>query len=102
MRRPRRARLRLGEPERRLDSSRITFSALGLTPLADRCDRLMQNHQPATPTRRDASRKSELRLPGITSREGEVLTLLVERLANKEIAAPLHLSPARWRSTWRA
>jgi DNA-binding CsgD family transcriptional regulator/tetratricopeptide (TPR) repeat protein len=71
-----------GEPERWLETGAQSFAAHGIGPLAERCRRLLDGPRP--------SRWTGL---GITDREADVLRLVAEGLANKEIAARLHLSP---------
>jgi DNA-binding CsgD family transcriptional regulator len=71
-----------GQPERWLDAAAQCFAAHGIDPLAERCRRLLNGPRP--------SRWTGL---GITGREADVLRLVAEGLANKQIAARLHLSP---------
>jgi DNA-binding CsgD family transcriptional regulator len=71
-----------GEPERWLEAGAQVFAAYGISPLAERCRRLLDGLRP--------SRWTGL---GITNREADVLRLVTEGLANKEIAARLHVSP---------
>jgi DNA-binding CsgD family transcriptional regulator/tetratricopeptide (TPR) repeat protein len=70
---------RWGHPDRWLSSAAATFTGHGLGPLAERC-------------RRQLSPVST-EFPGVTEREADVLRLLSQGLANKEIGARLHLSP---------
>lgn len=71
-----------GKPRQWLEASARRFAAVGIDPLADRCRRLLD--QPVQ------SRWAAL---GITDREAEVLRLVADGLANKEIATRLYLSP---------
>jgi DNA-binding CsgD family transcriptional regulator/tetratricopeptide (TPR) repeat protein len=71
-----------GQPERWLEAGAECFAARGIDPLAERCRRLLSGPRP--------SRWTGL---GITDREADVLRLVAEGLANKQIAARLHLSP---------
>ena len=70
-----------GDPVRWLESARADFAAKDLAGLAEWCQRLL--------SRPDQDRLAGL---GITSREAEVLELVAAGLANKDIAARLHLS----------
>lgn len=70
---------RWGHPGRWLSDAADTFTGHGLGPLAERSQRQLSKLSPA--------------LPGVTRREADVLHLLSQGLANKEIGARLHLSP---------
>jgi DNA-binding CsgD family transcriptional regulator len=71
-----------GQPHKWLEAARESFAAYGIDALAARCAELLGAPRP--------SRWTGL---GITAREADVLMLVTEGLANKEIAARLHLSP---------
>ncbi len=71
-----------GQPERWLNAALRAFEAAGLDPLARRCRALVAGPRP--------SRWAAL---GITAREADVLVLVAQGFANKEIAARLHVSP---------
>ena len=71
-----------GEPRRWLTAARSRFDALGLHRLARRCGELLDDAS-ANPWAGD----------GITGREADVLRLVIDGRANKEIAAALGLSP---------
>ena len=71
-----------GEPIRWLGAARDRFVRLGLHRLAGRCSELLRNVSP-NPWAGD----------GVTDREADVLRLVIDGLANKEIAAALGLSP---------
>jgi DNA-binding CsgD family transcriptional regulator len=71
-----------GEPVRWLTAARDRFTSLGLDRLAGRCTKLL----------RDAS-QNPWAGEGVTDREADVLRLVIDGLANKEIASALHLSP---------
>ncbi len=71
-----------GEPARWLTAARDRFTALGLGRLAGRCTELLA-----------AACPNPWAGQGVTEREADVLRLVIAGLANKEIAAALHLSP---------
>jgi DNA-binding CsgD family transcriptional regulator len=71
-----------GEPVRWLTDARDRFTGLGLDRLAGRCTELLQDASP-----------NPWAGEGVTDREADVLRLVIDGLANKEIAAALRLSP---------
>jgi len=71
-----------GEPLRWLALARGRFAALGLHRLGDRCAELLGHTAP-----------NPWAGSGVTDREAEVLRLVIDGLANKEIAVALGLSP---------
>jgi DNA-binding CsgD family transcriptional regulator len=71
-----------GEPVRWLTAARERFTGLGLDRLAGRCAELLREASP-----------NPWAGEGVTDREADVLRLVIGGLANKEIAATLHLSP---------
>ncbi len=71
-----------GEPRPWLRAAQVSFAQYGITALADRCAAALGEPAPG--------RWARL---GITAREADVLRLVAEGLANREIAARLYLSP---------
>ena len=71
-----------GEPVRWLTAARDRFTSLGLGRLAGRCTELLRDASP-----------NPWAGEGVTDREADVLRLIIDGLANKEIAAALRLSP---------
>ncbi len=70
-----------GAPRRWLTSAARTFGAAGLEPLIRHCHALLAAPAPGS-----------LSSLGVTARETEILDLVAAGLANKDIAARLHLS----------
>ena len=83
------------DPEPLLRSAEATFESLDLARAANACRGLLKALGSPAPRRRknDTRLHPTLRAAGVTSREAEVLDLLVERLTNREIAQRLYLSP---------
>ncbi len=73
---------RWGQPGRWLRTARDSLDALGLHVLAGRCQQLLDGPLP--------TRWAQY---GFTAREAEVLALVGQGLANKQIATQLHCSP---------
>ena len=71
-----------GQPQTWLEAAQACFAAHGIDALAARCAELLGGPPP--------SRWTAL---GVSAREADVLVLVAEGLANKEIAARLHGSP---------
>ena len=71
-----------GEPIRWLTVARDRFTRLGLDRLAGRCTELLTDASP-----------NPWAGEGVSDREADVLRLVIAGLANKDIAAALHLSP---------
>jgi DNA-binding NarL/FixJ family response regulator len=71
-----------GEPRRWLQAARESFAAHGVERLAWRCAARLGSAMPAA--------WASL---GVSTREADVLRLVAEGLANKEIASRLYLSP---------
>jgi DNA-binding CsgD family transcriptional regulator len=71
-----------GEPRRWLETARESFAVHGVEALAWRCATLLRGAVPPS--------WASL---GVTAREADVLRLVAEGLANKEIATRLYLSP---------
>jgi DNA-binding CsgD family transcriptional regulator len=71
-----------GDPLRWLSEAEAGFDRRDLPRLAERCRELLKESQP-----------NPWVAAGITAREADVLRLVADGLANKQIAARLHLSP---------
>lgn len=83
-----------GEPVAWLQEALPVFEAEGQDRLVSACRSLLRKAGAPLPRRRrDESVPGPLRERGVTRRELEVLTLLAEGLANKEIASRLYMSP---------
>lgn len=86
---------RWGTPELLLRSADATFARLRLGRASTACRVLLKAAGHPAPRRRaaEAGLPASLAAAGVTSREAEVLDLLGDRLANREIAERLFLSP---------
>lgn len=83
-----------GDPASWLRDALVEFEDRGQDRLASATRSLMAKAGAPVPRRRaDSNVPPELRQLGVTDREYEVVTLLGEGLANKEIAERLYLSP---------
>ena len=83
-----------GDPAKWLREALVEFQERGHERLASATRSLLAKAGAPVPRRRDDSQVPvPLRQIGVTEREYEVLTLLGEGLANKEIATRLYLSP---------
>jgi DNA-binding CsgD family transcriptional regulator len=71
-----------GDPHRWLTEAAAGFTRRDLSGLAERCHELLRSRRP-----------NPWAAAGITSREADVLRLVTDGLANKQIAARLRLSP---------
>jgi DNA-binding CsgD family transcriptional regulator len=83
-----------GDPATWLREALASFEEHGQERLVTACRSLLGKAGAPVPRRRqDSHVPTALRQIGVTEREHEVLTLLAEGLANKEIAARLFMSP---------
>ncbi|MGH9278136.1 MAG: helix-turn-helix transcriptional regulator, partial [Acidimicrobiales bacterium] len=84
-----------GDPVDWLRQAEAVFVAGGQARIASACRGLLKQAGVPATRRRGADRTlpDGLLHAGVTAREAEVLTLVGERLSNKEIAARLYLSP---------
>ena len=81
-----------GHPNSWLSDAAAFFDHSGHARVASACRTLLRRSGNPLPQGERAGQRSR-GAPGITARESEVLDLLCEGLANKEIAARLYLSP---------
>jgi DNA-binding CsgD family transcriptional regulator len=84
-----------GDPAAWLREALVVFEEHGQERLVTACRSLLAKAGSPVPRRRGESSSvpASLRQIGVTDREHEVLTLLAEGLANKEIAGRLFMSP---------
>ena len=85
-----------GDPVAWLRESAAFFASRGIEPLARACRSLLRRAGAPLPRTRSGAQDSvpdALRAKAITRREADVLALLAEGLANKEIGERLYLSP---------
>ena len=84
-----------GEPSRWLLDALAFFEAKALARVADACRALLRSIGTPVPRRGKTAEgaPNALRAAGVTGREAEILGLLAQGLANREIAARAYLSP---------
>jgi DNA-binding CsgD family transcriptional regulator len=82
-----------GDPVSVLTSAERFFGAAGHEPVALACRSLLRRAGGTRQRHVDAAVHPDLRRLGVTAREAEVLALVGDRLANREIAERLYLSP---------
>ncbi len=84
-----------GEPVTWLRAAAPFFHARGHEAVATACRSLLRKGGAVVPRRGrgESSVPEDLQARGVTSREADVLSLLVKRLTNREIATRLYLSP---------
>jgi DNA-binding CsgD family transcriptional regulator len=82
-----------GDPASALTAAEAFFAMAGHEPVAIACRSLLRRTGRSRQRRIDAGVHPQLRRLGVTAREAEVLALVGERLANRDIAERLNLSP---------
>jgi len=81
-----------GDPASALTTAEGFFATAGHGPVATACRSLLRRTGGSRQRRVDAGVHPQLRRLGVTAREAEVLALVGERLANRDIAERLYLS----------
>lgn len=92
-----------GDPVTWLRTAEEYFHAVEVPAVARACRTLLRQTGVSVAQHRGGRDRipAALRTVGVTLREYEVFTLLVDGPGNQQIARELSISPARWRSTWR-